>query len=170
MIILFSLLNMSCLNEEIIEINENKIETKAIEEELCNLNVFIINKANNVILSFNEFKIDGLEEEYINNNEYTLKESDTLNIKIPNIKHQILPKGSKVIINGSIKTETYTIYDGTIIIPIEKNINKKENILNLMLYSGCPWYTEDGYGILQEIGFNVTINDWYEENDTIIFN
>lgn len=169
-IIIISLMP-SCNIDNINEINEeyaNSTPSKSIEREMCVFNIDIINKTNDVTLTFTEFKIYGLEEEQDTiKGDFIINPLDTLNLISYEVYPQTLPNDSKVIMKGSLKNGDYTLYDGIIIIPIRKTITHQDNKLNLALFGGCDWYTEDGYGILASISFDITVNPWYDEDVNI---
>ena len=161
----------SCIINEVEEINDSyqkELSSKSMRNNSYDININIINNAKNITLTFNEIKIIGKEnyKDSINNN-CVINYLETINISSFKEKLQKSQVISKVILNGNVKTDSYTIYEGNIIIPINKTITKENNIIYLMLYNGCPWYTEDGYGILQSITFNVTVDEWSEENINI---
>lgn len=68
-----------------------------------------------------------------------------------------------VILNGKIYTPHYTIYNGNIHIPIKKGIPDSINYIDVLLYDGCPWYSDSGNRILQSIQFvDPEVEDWID--------
>jgi hypothetical protein len=160
----------SCIADEILDydIKEKKneyITSKSIEEEKVLLKVNIINNAENITLNIKNYQIIGIEEiEGIIIENHIIKYSDTINIKNYSLYKQNIPKNTQVIINGELINGEYELYDGLMFIPISGYISEKENTLNLILYPNCKWYDKNGNKILVPITFDVTVEDYENEN------
>lgn len=159
----------SCIVDEILDddIKEKNeyITSKSIKEEKVLLKLNIINNAENITLNIKNYQIIGVEEiEGIIIENHIIKYSDTINIKNYSLYKQYIPKNTQVIINGEIINGEYELYDGLMFIPISGYISKKENTLNLILYPNCNWYDKNGNKILVPITFDVTVEDYENEN------
>ena len=70
----------------------------------------------------------------------------------------------------TITNTNYTMFNDSIYIPINGYIKEGENVLNLELYGDCNWFDKNRNKLLHQINFNVTVNNWYEHENTVIFN
>lgn len=141
MMLSITLFLTSCLIDEIIETKQNKeLVSKTVDDETPKLKFNIINKAENVILY--------VEEHIVEYNDTILLNDVKLN-----------EKKDTLILNGKIETKTYSIYEGLMYIPLNQYYTN-----NIILFDGCPWYSKDGYKLLQSIQFDATVNDWQDEN------
>lgn len=142
--LIMSLFITSCVIDEVIETKQNEINeelvSKSVENEKPILNFNIINKAENVILNINK---------------YNLEYNDTILLKDVNLNE----KKDTLILNGELKNDSYSIYKGLMYIPLNQYYTN-----NIILFDGCPWYSKNGYKLLQSIQFDVTVNDQQNEN------
>lgn len=173
--LLFISIFMACnMTETINEITsyENNIETKLVEKKKTSLIINIINKASNIILEIDEYKIVGIEGiDTIFKTKQIINYGEIVTLNSFDINEQILDNNIKVILLAKLITNTnYIMYDDLIYIPISSNIKEGENVLNLELYGGCNWFDKNGNKLLHQINFNVTVNNWYEHENTVIFN
>lgn len=146
-IILIITLFTSCINDEVIDMKQNEqykeFVLKSFNNEVSSLTFNIINKADNIIL-------------YIDKHE--IKYNDTILLNDVRLNE----KKDTLILNGKLINDVYIIYEGLMYISL-----KEYKTNNIILYDGCPWYTKDEYVILRSITFNVTIDEWFEENINI---
>lgn len=165
--------NMSeTLDEITIDYKESNINTKSIKSEETTLLINIINNADNILLKIDGYKIIGINGiDSIYEGKYNINYGDTIKINKFNINKQVLRVNSKIILKGELITNTnYTMFNDSIYIPINGYIKEGENVLNLELYGGCNWFDKNGNKLLHQINFNVTVNNWYEHENTVIFN
>ena len=146
-IILIITLFTSCINDEVIDVKQNEqykeFVLKSFNNEVSSLTFNIINKADNIILYIDEHEI---------------KYNDTILLNDVRLNE----KKDTLILNGKLINDVHIIYEGLMYISL-----KKYKTNNIILYDGCPWYTKDGYVILRSITFNVSVDEWFEENINI---
>lgn len=133
----------SCNKEDVIL--EPTPTRMAIMPELHKVNIIVDNQARGVI-----FESDSIVLHY--QDRAICKSFDTEEYYIKDI-----------VMNGSISTQHYTIYSGDIRIPIRQGIQDPINNIDVVLYDGCPWYSDSGYKVLQSIQFgDPSVEDWIE--------
>lgn len=146
LIILLTCILVSCNYDIIID----EYSDTRVSEPSCvhKVNIIVDNQAPNVT-----FETDSIVLQY--------KEEDIC--KTFNTKNYYI---DSIVLNGRLYTPYYTIYNGGIHIPIKRRVINSINNIDIVLYDGCPWYSDSGYKILQSIQFgDPTVDNWVESNN-----
>lgn len=145
LIILLTYILVSCSYDVIIDEYSTRLSES---NDTHTVNIIVDNQVANVV-----FETDSI----------TLYYQDKDICKTFNTKNYYI---DSIVLNGRLYTPYYTIYNGGIHIPIKRKVINSINNIDIVLYDGCPWYSDSGYKILQSIQFGDPIVDnWVESNN-----